>query len=100
MLRHRGLSNAQASALLPSRKIASHFGPAAHPESTTLRPASTVARFLLLLLRYHQRDRSWERSSPPRSTNPAATVTALRAPHGQGLHPCWLGPRLPPADIP
>ncbi len=54
MLRHGGLRDAQASALLASREIASRLALQSIPRQRPLDHAGSVARFLLL--RYQQRD--------------------------------------------
>ena len=54
MLRHGGLRDAQASALLASREIASRLALQSIPKQRFLDPPSSVARYLLL--RYQQRD--------------------------------------------
>jgi DNA repair protein RadC len=54
MLRHGGLRDAQASALLASREIASRLALQSIPKQRFLDPPGSVARYLLL--RYQQRD--------------------------------------------
>ena len=54
MLRHGGLRDAQASALLASREIASRLALQSIPKRRPLDPPGSVARYLLL--RYQQRD--------------------------------------------
>ena len=54
MLRHGGLRDAQASALLASREIASRLALQSIPKQRPLDPPGSLARYLLL--RYQQRD--------------------------------------------